>query len=129
MGLDANYPAVTMNDPAGHVTIVDQDRVPIGRLGPSPYESPSVNVVCRELKWDGASWYRLWNATAWSPTAREAYVPAAETHDLNPGQPYPIPDCSHVGCAPTAARLAGIGAVAAGATAVALRLRRRRRSV
>ena len=45
MGLDANYPAVTMNDPNGHVTVYNQDHEPIGHLGPSPYESASVNVV------------------------------------------------------------------------------------
>jgi hypothetical protein len=34
MGLDANYPAVTMNDPNGHVTVYNQDHEPIGQLGP-----------------------------------------------------------------------------------------------
>jgi hypothetical protein len=33
MGLDANYPAVTMNDPNGHVTVYNQDHEPIGHLG------------------------------------------------------------------------------------------------
>ncbi|MGW5362547.1 hypothetical protein [Actinopolymorpha pittospori] len=61
MGLDANYPAVTMNDPNGTVTVYNQDHVPIGYLGPSPYHSPSVNVTCRLKAWDEAYWYRLLN--------------------------------------------------------------------
>jgi hypothetical protein len=117
MGLEANYPAVTMNDPQGHVTVVDQDFNPVGTLGPSPYESPSVNVVCRLVRPDGTYWYRLLNVSGFSTTASTGYVPAAETHELNPGQPYPIPDCSHVGCAPKAAKALGIGIVAAGAAA------------
>ena len=47
MGLDANYPAVTMKDPKGHVTVSTQDHLPIGRLGPTPFESPSVRSRTR----------------------------------------------------------------------------------
>jgi hypothetical protein len=61
MGLDANYPAVTMNDPNGHVTVYNQDHEPIGQLGPPPYESASVNVVCKLKGWDEIYWYRLLN--------------------------------------------------------------------
>ena len=128
MGLEAGYPVVTMNDPQGHVTVYDQDFVPIGRLGPPPYESSQVNVVCRFVRKDGTAWYRLLNASGWSDSASQAYVSAAETHEPNPGVPYAMPDCSHVGCAPTAGKVAGLGAAAAGAMAVVLRLRKRRRS-
>ena len=94
MGLDANYPAVTMNDPNGHVTVYNQDHLPIGQLGPTPFESPSVNVTCKRKAWDDAYWYRLLNPEGWPFPADEAYVAADETHELNPGQPYPIPECA-----------------------------------
>lgn len=128
MGLEAGYPYVTMNDPEGHVPVYDQDWTPIGEMGPPPYESSHVNVICRLTKPDGTTWYRLLNPDGWSRPAAAAYVSAAETHEPDPGQPYAMPDCSNVGCAPTATKVAGVGAVAAGATAVALRLRKRRRS-
>lgn len=126
MGLDANYPAVTMNDPTGSVTVYNQDHVPIGHLGPSPYHSPSVNVTCRLKQWDDAYWYRLLNPDGWSFPATSAYVSADETHELNPGQPYPIPDCVDGGCRPKASRAAGVGVIAGGAALGVLRWRRRR---
>ena len=86
MGLDANYPAVTMNDPQATVTVYNEDHVPIGHLGPSLFESPSVNVTCRLKSWDG-DWYRLLNASGWDIPATTAYVSADETHELNPGMP------------------------------------------
>jgi hypothetical protein len=125
MGLDANYPAVTMNDPNGTVTVYNQDHVPIGHLGPTPFESPSVNVTCRLKSWDDAYWYRLFNPDGWSFPASSAYVSADETHELNPGQPYPVPDCANVGCRRRAAQAAGLGLVAAGAVTAAARWRRR----
>jgi hypothetical protein len=125
MGLDANYPAVTMNDPNGTVTVYNQDHVPIGHLGPTPFESPSVNVTCRLKSWDDAYWYRLLNPDGWSFPANSAYVPADETHQLNPGQPYPVPDCANVGCRRRAAQGAGLGLVAAAAVTAATRWRRR----
>ena len=73
MGLDANYPAVTMNDPNGHVTVYNQDHLPIGQLGPTPFESPSVNVTCKRKAWDDADWYRLLNPEGWPFPADEAY--------------------------------------------------------
>ncbi|HSK27987.1 MAG TPA: hypothetical protein VK894_13835 [Jiangellales bacterium] len=126
MGLDANYPAVTMNNPNGTVTVYNQDHVPIGHLGPTPFHSPSVNVTCRLKKWDDDYWYRLLNPHGWPFPATSAYVSANETHELNPGQPYPIPECSDSGCRRQAVRGAGVGAVLAGAVAVAARWRRRR---
>lgn len=126
MGLDANYPAVTMNDPNGFVTVYNQDHVPIGHLGPSPHHSASVNVTCWLKKWDDAYWYRLLNPDGWSSPATSAYVSAAETHELNPGQPYPIPDCADVGCRPKAAQAAGVGLLAGAAALGVMRWRRRR---
>ncbi len=112
MGLDANYPAVTMNDPNGTVPVYNQDHVPIGHLGPTPFHSPSVNVICRLKHWDDAYWYRLLNPDGWSFPAINAYVSADETHELNPGQPYPIPECANVGCLRRARRAAGLGLLA-----------------
>lgn len=126
MGLDANYPAVTMNNPNGSVTVYNQDHVPIGHLGPPPYHSSSVNVTCRLKHWDDAYWYRLLNPDGWSFPATSAYVSADETHELNPGQPYPIPDCANVGCLRRGAKVAGLGLLAAGAVGVAVRRRRTR---
>jgi hypothetical protein len=90
MGLDANYPAVTMNDPNATVTVYNQDHVSIGHLGPSPFQSPSVNVTCRLKSWDDGYWYRLLNPDGWSFPASSAYVSADETHELNPGSPIPF---------------------------------------
>jgi hypothetical protein len=115
MGLDANYPAVTMNNPQGTVTVYNEDHVPIGFLGPSPNHSPSVNVTCRLKSWDDAYWYRLLNADGWSFPATTAYVSADETHELNPGVPYPIPECANVGCRRKTAQAAAAGVLALGA--------------
>ena len=120
MGLDANYPAVTMNDPNGHVTVYNQDHLPIGQLGPTPFESPSVNVTCKRKAWDDADWYRLLNPEGWP-------FPADETHELNPGQPYPIPQCAS-GC-PIKIGQAAAGALAIGAVAAAAAWRRKRRAL
>ena len=106
MGLDARYPAVTMNDPNGHVTVYNEDHLPIGQLGPTPYESPSVNVTCRRKAWDDLYWYRL----------------------LNPGQPYEIPDCAS-GCPIQFGKAMGAGALAIGTVAAAAAWRRRRRAL
>jgi hypothetical protein len=114
MGLDANYPAVTMNDPNGHVTVYNQDHLPIGQLGPTPFESPSVNVTCQLKAWEDAYWYRLLNPDGWDFPATTAYVSADETHELNPGQPYPIPACRNVGCRRKAGQAAAAGVLAAG---------------
>jgi hypothetical protein len=125
MGLDANYPAVTMNDPNGHVTVYNEDHLPIGQLGPTPYESPSVNVTCRRKAWDDAYWYRLLNPDGWNFPATEAYVSADDTHELNPGQPYPIPECAK-GCPIKIGQAAAVGVVAVGAAAAAAAAWRRR---
>ncbi|MGW1340431.1 hypothetical protein ACWCOV_05215 [Kribbella sp. NPDC002412] len=125
MGLDANYPAVTMNDPNGHVTVYDQDHFPIGRLGPTPYESPSVNVTCLREAWNDAYWYRLLNPDGWDYPASAAYVSADETHELNPGQPYPIPECRSVGCRRKAGQAAAAGVLAAGVFTAVRSWRRR----
>ncbi len=125
MGLDANYPAVTMNDPQATVTVYNEDHVPIGHLGPSPFESPSVNVTCRLKSWDEAYWYRLLNASGWDIPATTAYVSADETHELNPGMPYPIPDCANVGCRRKAGQAAGATVLTIGAVAAAKAWRRR----
>jgi hypothetical protein len=127
MGLDANYPAVTMNDPNGHVTVFNEDHLPIGQLGPPPFESASVNVTCRRKAWEDEDWYRLLSAEGWPFPAKEAYVAAAETHELNPGQPYPIPECAS-GCPIKIGQAAGVGALAIGAVAAAAAWRRRRRA-
>lgn len=125
MGLDANYPAVTMTNPNGSVTVYDQDHVPIGHLGPSPYHSPSVNVTCKLKHWDDAFWYRLLSPDGWSFPATIAYVSADETHELNPGQPYPVPACGSGGCRRRAGQIAGLGVLAAAAVAGVTRWRRR----
>jgi hypothetical protein len=127
MGLDANYPAVTMNDPNGHVTVYNQDHEPIGQLGPPPYESASVNVVCKLKGWDDICWYRLLNPDGWDLPASTAYVSAEETHELNPGQPYSPPDCANVGCARRARPVATWLALLASGVAAAIAWRRRRR--
>ncbi|MEU4287090.1 hypothetical protein AB0E63_02615 [Kribbella sp. NPDC026596] len=127
MGLDANYPAVTMNDPNGHVTVYNEDHLPIGQLGPTPFESPSVNVTCKRKAWDDAYWYRLLSAEGWPFPAEEAYVAADETHELNPGQPYPIPECAS-GC-PIKIGQAAAGVLAVGGLAAAAAWRRKRRAL
>lgn len=129
MGLDANYPAVTMNDPEGTVTVYSQDHVPIGVLGPAPYQSSSVNVTCRLKAWDDAYWYRLLNPDGWSFPASAAYVSADETHELNPGQPYPIPECRDLGCRRKAGQAVGAAVLAAGAVAAVAAWRRRIRAL
>lgn len=93
MGLDAGYPYVGINDPDhGHATVYDERHRPIGRLGPSPYESPQVNVTCVLRAWGCRHWYKLLNPAGFSATAKEAFVSANQTR---PG-PYslPIPRCS-----------------------------------
>jgi hypothetical protein len=117
MGLDANYPAVTMNNPQGTVTVYNEDHVPIGHLGPPPFGPSSVNVTCRLKSWDDAYWYRLLNAQGWDLPATTAYVSADETHELNPGVPYPIPDCVNVGCRRKAGQAAGAAVLTLGAAA------------
>jgi hypothetical protein len=128
MGLDANYPAVTMNDPNGHVTVYNEDHLPIGQLGPTPYESPSVNVTCRRKAWDDLYWYRLLNPEGFPFPATEAYVSADDTHELNPGQPYAIPDCAS-GCPIKIGQAVAVGALAVGGVAAAAAWRRRRRQL
>jgi hypothetical protein len=128
MGLDANYPAVTMNDPQGNVTVYNEDHLPIGQLGPSPFQSPSVNVTCRLKAWDDAYWYRLLNPDGWPFPAKMAYVSADETHELNPGVPYEIPDCASVGCRRRAGQIAAVGVLTAGAAAAIKSWRNRSRS-
>ncbi|MFG1816040.1 hypothetical protein ACGFIF_19920 [Kribbella sp. NPDC049174] len=125
MGLDANFPAVTMNDPNGHVTVYNQDHLPIGQLGPTPFESPSVNVTCRRKAWEDAYWYRLLNPDGWDFPATAAYVSADETHELNPGQPYPIPECKNLGCRRKAGQAVAAGVLAAGAITAVRSWRRR----
>lgn len=127
MGLDANYPAVTMNDPNGHVIVYNQDHVPIGRLGPTPYESPSVNVVCKIEQWDDTCWYRLLSPDGWDLPATSAYVSAEETHDLNPGKPWPIPKCANGSCRRRARSVAAWLALASGVAAAIAAWRKRRR--
>src|SRR3954454_21839935 len=127
MGLDANYPAVTMNDPNGHVTVFNEDHLPIGQLGPPPFESASVDVTCWRKAWEDEDWYRLLSAEGWPSPAKEAYVAVNETHELNPGQPYPIPECAP-GCPIKIGQAAGAGALAIGAVAAAAAWRRRRRA-
>jgi hypothetical protein len=122
MGLDANYPAVTMNNPNGTVTVYNQDHLPIGFLGPSPNHSASVNVTCKLRRWEDAYWYRLLNPDGWPFPASSAYVSADETHELNPGQPYPIPACKS--CLRQVSG-AGLGIVAAIGVARAFWRRRR----
>jgi hypothetical protein len=70
MGLDANYPAVTMNDPNGHVTVYNQDHEPIGHLGPPPYEGASVRIVRMSAALGAADeWPRGWGCLSprWVP--------------------------------------------------------------
>jgi hypothetical protein len=126
MGLDANYPAVTMNDPNGHVIVYNQDHVPIGRLGPTPFEGPSVNVICKIRQWDYTYWYRLMNPDGWDLPATRAYVSADETHVINPGKPWPIPECAN-GCRRRARPVATSIGLAAGVVAAIAAWRRRRR--
>ena len=123
MGLDANYPAVTINNPDGFVTVYNQDHVPIGALGPSPYHSSSTNVTCMLKAWDDAWWYRLLNPDGWSSPATAAYVSADQTHQLNDPIEHPIPVCKNVGCL----RRAATGMTLAGLAAGAHWLWRRRR--
>lgn len=89
MGLEPGYPAVTMNDPDGHVTVFDERHRAIGRLGPTPFESPSVNVTCLVRAWCCRDWYRLLNPAGFSTTALRAYVSADETHPLPASLPVP----------------------------------------
>jgi hypothetical protein len=93
MGLDPGYPYVGINDlEHGHATVYDERHRPIGRLGPSPYESPHTNVTCILRSWGCRDWYKLLNPVAFSATAKEGFVSANET---SPG-PYslPIPRCA-----------------------------------
>lgn len=124
MGLDADYPAVTMNDPNGHVTVYNEQHLPIGLLGPSPYSSASVNVTCELVSWENEPWYRLLNPDGWNFPATQAYVSALATHPLNPGSPYDIPACKDLSCARAAAPVVAIG----GAVASAAWWSRRRRA-
>jgi hypothetical protein len=116
-----------MNDPDGHVIVYNQDHVPIGHLGPAgTTRGPSVNVICKIKKWDDIYWYRLMNPEGWDLPATSAYVSAEETHEPNPGKPWPIPECAN-GCRrrarPVATWIALVASVAAGIAA----WRRRRR--
>ncbi len=126
MGLSADYPAVTMNDPHDHVTVYNERHLPIGTLGPTPFEGPSVNVTCVLVEWEDEPWYRLLNPDAWDFPAKQAYVSALETHPLNPGEPYHIPECRDRSCVRAAAPVVAAGGVAA--SAAAWRRRRRRSS-
>ncbi len=80
-----------------------------------------MNVTCKRKAWDDADWYRLLNPEGWPFPADEAYVAADETHELNPGQPYPIPECAS-GCPIKIGQAAGAGVLAVGALAAAGRL-------
>jgi hypothetical protein len=55
-------------------------------------------------------------------------VAADETHELNPGQPYPIPQCAS-GCPIKIGQAAGAGVLAIGAVAAAAAWRRKRRAL
>ena len=69
MGLDANYPAMRINDPAARGHGVEQDHVPIGTLGLlTGVHSAATNVKCISRAWDDAF-----------------VVPGDE-----PGQPWPV---------------------------------------
>ena len=124
MGLDANFPAVTMNDPQGHVTVYNQDHLPIGQLGPTPFESPSVNVTCRLKAWEDAYWYRLLNPDGWDFPDHCLRVGRRDARTES-GQPYPIPECKNIGCRRKAGQAAAVGVLAAGAV-TAIRSWRRR---
>ncbi len=68
-----------------------------------------MNVTCRLKAWEDAYWYRLLNPDGWDFPATTAYVSAGETHELNPGQPYPIPECKNIGCRRKAGQAAAEG--------------------
>lgn len=92
MGLDGDFPAARISDPADRVPIYSGRRV-IGHLGPADgYHSAATNVTCRISRRNG-SWYRLLNPAGWDPTALTAYVSAGRTYLLNEDCPNPMHDC------------------------------------
>ena len=84
MGLDANYPAVEINNES-IVPVWNGVHTIIGWMGPSPYMSAHANVTCTLKRWNGR-WYKLLNASGWDIPSASAYVSAARTH-LSYGSP------------------------------------------
>ncbi|MGH1564294.1 hypothetical protein [Mumia sp. DW29H23] len=92
MGLEADYPAARVSDPADSVPIYSGRRV-IAYLGPDDhFHSAATNVTCRIHRRNG-TWYKLLNPGGWDPTAATAYVSAARTFLLNTEAPNPMHDC------------------------------------
>lgn len=85
MGLDANYPAVRINDPVSTVAVWNGAHTIIGSLGPDDhYHSAAANVTCTIQRWNGR-WYKLLNSSAWDIPSASAYVSAARTHLMSGG--------------------------------------------
>lgn len=92
MGLDADYPAARVSNPADSVPIYDGRRV-IAHLGPDDhFHSAATNVTCRISRRNGA-WYRLLNPAGWDPSAVTAYVSASRTTLFGTDAPHPMHDC------------------------------------
>lgn len=80
MGLDPDYPAVRINDPAASVPVWNGHHTVIGHLGPADnYHSAAANVTCTIHRWNGG-WYKLLNASAWEIPSAAAYVSTGSTH-------------------------------------------------
>ncbi len=121
MGLDANYPAVEINDLSGLVPIYDGDHNPVDHLGDG--ESVRTNVTCLVRKWDNAWFYKQ----AYPPAnVHQAYIPADDVHVIhNPNGPGPVPECKSLsGCLTKTAK--GAGTIGAAAFAVRRWQKRRR---
>lgn len=129
MGLEADYPAVRINDPTSTVAVWNGAHRIIGTLGPDDhYHSAAANVTCTLHRWNGV-WYKLLNASAWDPSSPSAYVSAARTHVM-PGGPagYVLGPCQNNTDQPGRSWVVIITAVLASLAVLlaAVRLRRRR---
>jgi hypothetical protein len=126
VGLDANYPAVTIKNETDSVPIYNEQHLPVGVL--SVGTSRSTNVTCIAQKtggdWDDEWYYRQMNPAANPVPTDVGWIPADRVNVLhNPHDPDPIPTCvdlsgclknTAVGSAKAGAAVAGVVGVAAG---------------
>lgn len=121
MGLDANFPVVTMNDLSGTVPIYNDDHLVVGILSGDRFRT---NVTCLAQKWEGEWFYKQMTTEGNSFPSRNGWIPADRVHVThNPHEPDPVPTCKNLsGCFKKAAT----GAAVTTAVGVGIRQWRRR---